>query len=125
MANEISFAKSFLALLDTKPPKISPDHVEDPRNYPGSTPHQHQHYHPLFVFSHPFDNPLRNRPPQLPATPFDLTLLPPLTTSLAEVKEKVADETGLRLEKVKVLFGKKPVADRQFWEDLEGFCSSA
>lgn len=38
MATEISFAKSFLSLLDTKPAKISPDHVEDPRTYPGSTP---------------------------------------------------------------------------------------
>lgn len=37
-ATEISFAKSFLSLLDTKPSKITSDHVEDPRNYPSTTP---------------------------------------------------------------------------------------
>lgn len=38
MATELAFAKSFLGLLDTKPSKISPDHVEDPRTYPGISP---------------------------------------------------------------------------------------
>jgi ubiquitin-like protein 4 len=38
MATEVTFAKTFLSLLDSKPPKISPDHVEDARNYPGSSP---------------------------------------------------------------------------------------
>lgn len=37
-ATEISFAKSFLGLLDAKPAKITSDHVEDPRNYPGTMP---------------------------------------------------------------------------------------
>lgn len=31
---ELAFAKSFLSSLDTKPTKISADHVEDPRSYP-------------------------------------------------------------------------------------------
>jgi len=38
MATEVSFAQSFLALLDTKPQNITADHVEDPKNYPASTP---------------------------------------------------------------------------------------
>lgn len=38
MATELAFAKSFLSLLDSKPRKLSPDHVEDPRSYPGSSP---------------------------------------------------------------------------------------
>ena len=38
MATELAFAKTFLSLLDSKPPKISPDHVEDPRSYPSITP---------------------------------------------------------------------------------------
>lgn len=32
---ELSFAKTFLTTLDSKPTKLSEDHVEDPKNYPG------------------------------------------------------------------------------------------
>jgi len=31
---ELSFAKSFLATLDSRPTRLSADHVEDPRSYP-------------------------------------------------------------------------------------------
>ena len=31
---EVSFARQFLSSLDSKPNKISADHVEDPRSYP-------------------------------------------------------------------------------------------
>lgn len=35
---EVSFAKSFLTALDSKPAKLPADYVEDPRNYPARTP---------------------------------------------------------------------------------------
>ena len=38
MATEVSFAKTFLAILDKQPQKLTPDHVEDPRNYPPTNP---------------------------------------------------------------------------------------
>lgn len=31
---EVSFAKSFLTMLDSRPIKLSGEHVEDPRSYP-------------------------------------------------------------------------------------------
>lgn len=31
---EVNFARSFLAMLDTRPIKLSGDHVEDPKSYP-------------------------------------------------------------------------------------------
>lgn len=31
---ELSFAKSFIQTLESRPSKITADHVEDPRNYP-------------------------------------------------------------------------------------------
>ena len=31
---ELTFAKSFLAMLDARPVKLSDDHVEDPQSYP-------------------------------------------------------------------------------------------
>lgn len=35
---EVSFAKSFLSALDSRPQKLSPDHVEDPKSYPARPP---------------------------------------------------------------------------------------
>lgn len=32
--SELSFAKQFLTALDSRPAKISADHVADPKNYP-------------------------------------------------------------------------------------------
>ena len=31
---ELAFAKSFLQTLDSKPTKLSADHLEDPKSYP-------------------------------------------------------------------------------------------
>lgn len=46
-------------------------------------------------------------------------------TSLAEVKEQVARETGLALGKIKLLFGKKPVGDSKVLADLLSASSSS
>lgn len=35
---EVSFAKTFLGLLDSRPQKLSADHVEDAKNYPARPP---------------------------------------------------------------------------------------
>ena len=34
---EVAFAKQFLAALDPRPVKLSPDHVQDPKEYPPRT----------------------------------------------------------------------------------------
>jgi hypothetical protein len=39
--SELTFAKSFLSLLDARPTKITADHVEDPRTYQARTPVSH------------------------------------------------------------------------------------
>lgn len=58
--------------------------------------------------------------------PFDLTLpAVPHSTSLAEVKERVANETGIPLDKIKLLHGKKPVGDTKVLKDLVGSNASA
>ncbi|KAL2127617.1 hypothetical protein VTI74DRAFT_10396 [Chaetomium olivicolor] len=145
MATEVSFAKSFLSLLDSKPSKISPDHVEDPRTYPGSTPY----ILPRLPSSKRFSKPARRgsgasttdipagaggakkNPGAEPATAvtlrsarnpaFDVALpAVPVSTSLAALKERVAEETGLPLDKIKLLFHKKPVADSKVVKDLLG-----
>ncbi|MBE3041336.1 hypothetical protein IMZ48_01875 [Candidatus Bathyarchaeota archaeon] len=35
---EVSFARAFLAALDSRPQKLSADHVEDPRSFPPGRP---------------------------------------------------------------------------------------
>lgn len=35
---EVIFARSFLSALDSRPQKLSADHVEDPKSYPARPP---------------------------------------------------------------------------------------
>ncbi|KAK4043585.1 cell-cycle control medial ring component [Parachaetomium inaequale] len=154
MATELTFAKTFLSLLDSKTPKISPDHVEDPRTYPGSSPYTL----PRTPSQKPFSKPpsttttttdatapgsatatttsaskkesdpaltITLRSPRNPA--FDLTLASGITTStsLAEIKERVAHETSIPLDKIKLLFGKKPVADSKLLREVLGLSPAA
>lgn len=166
-ATEIAFAKSFLALLDTKPTKITPDHVEDPRGYPSSSPvcpsssptilplrplpplHSPQQPPPQTNKKQytlprlPTQKPPPRRPrnpttttPTSPAPgstppfpihirslrnpPLDLTLasLPLATTSALDIKLAVADETGIPVEKIKLLLNKKPVPDTRSLREM-------
>jgi hypothetical protein len=51
--------------------------------------------------------------------PFELSLpAQPPNTSLAEIKEQAARETGLPLAKIKLLCGKKPVGDSKLLREL-------
>ncbi|KAH6622976.1 cell-cycle control medial ring component [Chaetomium tenue] len=141
MATEVLFAKTFLSHLDGRPPKISPDHIEDPRSYPGHSPYTLPRHPSQKPFSKPTttttsssssttETPSTKRNPgAAPATsvtlrsarnpPFELTLpAVALTTSLAEIKEQLAAETGIPLDKIKLLAGKKPVGDSKVLKEL-------
>ncbi|KAK3293284.1 cell-cycle control medial ring component [Chaetomium fimeti] len=154
MATEILFAKTFLSLLDGRPPKISPDHIEDPRTYPSHSPYTLPRHASQKPFSKPppattttpSDQPssttttgtttTKQNPGAAPATsvtlrsarnpPFELTLpAVALTTSLAEIKERVVAETGIPLDKIKLLVGKKPVGDSKVLKELVSSSSSS
>ncbi|KAL2149482.1 hypothetical protein VTH82DRAFT_8133 [Thermothelomyces myriococcoides] len=147
MATEVSFAKTFLTLLDTKPSKISPDHIEDPRNYPSGPPY----ILPRLRSQKPFSKPRpsgttssstnaganttssSSSSSSSPADTVDVTLRSPrnpafeislpataAATSLAELKERLADETSIPLDKIKLLHNKKPVPDTKLLRDLVG-----
>ncbi|KAK4190251.1 cell-cycle control medial ring component [Podospora australis] len=136
MATEVAFAKTFLSLLDTKPPKISPDHVEDPKNY---------HTNPILLPRprRAFSRPVRSSPSSgssgvasgsAPGSEPSVTVLarsprnPPLdivfksqsitTTSALDIKHAVAAQTGIPLAKIKVLYNKKPVGDSKTIKDV-------
>ena len=51
---ELSFAKSFLATLDGRPIKLSPDHAADPKTFEHKGPVSRTHYSPVQPLSfHP------------------------------------------------------------------------
>ncbi|KAK3343893.1 cell-cycle control medial ring component [Lasiosphaeria hispida] len=134
MATEISFAKSFLTLLDTKPSKITPDHIEDPRNYPSGTPY----ILPRLPSQPPLPKPRRPdtttsttttahpdpavtsvRVRSLRNPPLDIALPAlPLTTSALDVKTAVAAQVGADVGKLRLLYAKKVVADSKSLKDI-------
>ncbi|KAK4120811.1 hypothetical protein N657DRAFT_624402 [Parathielavia appendiculata] len=146
MATELTFAKTFLSLLDSKPSKISPDHIEDPRSYPGTSPYilpRHPSYKPFSKSTYSSQttpdtttggsssSSAKKKTPgseravkvvlRSPRNPPFEVVLPAcaLSTSLAEVKERVADQTGIEVDKIKLLHNKKPAgADSKSLKDL-------
>ncbi|ETS79520.1 hypothetical protein PFICI_09373 [Pestalotiopsis fici W106-1] len=126
---EVAFAKQFLAALDPRPVRISPDHVQDPREYPPRTayilaraPRQ---------MSKPSSTASRSAPgsersvtvtlKSLRNPPLDIKLTSqPLNTSVLDLKQKVADETSVPLDKIKLLYKKKPVVDSKVLKELLG-----
>ncbi|KAI0602180.1 cell-cycle control medial ring component-domain-containing protein [Biscogniauxia sp. FL1348] len=122
---EVSFAKTFLAALDARPVKLSPDHVEDPKTYP-----------PRSAYTLPkMPRPMSKRkattvaPGQerslsvvvksLRNPPLDLKLSSQTpNTSLLDVKTSVSRETGIPVDKLKMLYNKKPVPDSKVLKDL-------
>ncbi|KAK0626147.1 cell-cycle control medial ring component-domain-containing protein [Immersiella caudata] len=130
-ASEIAFAKSFLSLLDTKPTKISADHVEDATKYPATTPH--------ILPPTPSQPPLRRSKPSTTSTPGSAPSItvhvrslrnPPLditlpaqtigTTSTLDIKTSVSEQTGIPTDKLKLLYNKKPVGDSKTLKDVLG-----
>ncbi|OIW27464.1 hypothetical protein CONLIGDRAFT_645732 [Coniochaeta ligniaria NRRL 30616] len=126
---EVSFARTFLSALDSKPAKISADHVEDPRSYPSRPPYI------LPRQQKPFNPPTASPPSSIPGSEPSLTVTlkslrnPPLdlrlasqppTASVLDIKHAVAQRTGLPLDKMRLLVRKKPVADSKILRDLLG-----
>ncbi|KAH8907213.1 hypothetical protein BR93DRAFT_686399 [Coniochaeta sp. PMI_546] len=127
---EVSFARTFLSTLDSKPTKIPADHVEDPRTYPSRPPYiLPRQQKPFLPASHSSSSPSSSIPgsePSLTVTlkslrnpPLDLRLTSqPPTTSVLDIKNAVSQKTGLPLDKMRLLVRKKPVADSKILKEL-------
>ncbi|CAD6453436.1 f48870f1-e50a-4415-a70f-abb1a2396cc8 [Sclerotinia trifoliorum] len=122
---ELIFAKSFIQTLESRPFKITADHVEDPKNYPsrGATilpkmrkpPAKRQKLAPgqersIYVSLKSSRNP-----------PLDVTLsaLSP-NTSILNLKESLSEKEGIPVEKLRILYNKKPVGDAKVLKDVIG-----
>ncbi|KAL7624415.1 hypothetical protein AAE478_005979 [Parahypoxylon ruwenzoriense] len=122
---EVSFARSFLTALDSRPVKLSPDHVEDPKTYAARS-----------AYTLPkMPNPLSKRKTLAPGQERSLSVVvkslrnPPLdirlssqtpSTSVLDIKNAVSQESGVPVDKMKLLHKKKPVPDSKALKDLVG-----
>lgn len=122
---EAAFAKTFLSSLDSRPIKLSADHVEDPKTFPARSPYI------LLRMPKAMSKLTRLAPGQersvtvllesLRNPPLDIKLsLQPLNTSLLDIKTKVASQTRIPVDKIKVLYNKRPLADSKILRDVLG-----
>ncbi|QYT01391.1 Ubiquitin-like domain-containing protein [Trichoderma simmonsii] len=121
---EVAFAKTFLTSLDSRPIKLSPDHIEDPKTFPPRPPYI------LPRMPTPMSKPQSRLPPgsersisitlkSLRNPPLDITLpATPLSTSILDVKAAVSAQTRIPVEKMKLLLNKRPVADTKVLKEL-------
>ncbi|KAF3071018.1 hypothetical protein GL218_00701 [Daldinia childiae] len=124
---EVSFARSFLAALDARPIKLSSEHVEDPKSYAARGAY--------ILPKMPKVMSKRKASTVAPGQERSLTVLvkslrnPPLdiklssqtpNTSVLDIKTAVSQDTGIPIEKMKLLHKKKPIADSKVLKDLAG-----
>jgi hypothetical protein len=140
---EVSFAKTFLGTLQSKPAKLSADHVEDPKTYPSRAPVSRQRRrshsaHSRLIVTLKYilprmPNQMSKRVHLAPGQersvtvsvkslrnpPLDVKLSSqPLGTSILDIKAAVSSQARIPLEKLKVLHNKKPVPDSKVLKDL-------
>ncbi|CRJ95914.1 hypothetical protein BN1708_002078 [Verticillium longisporum] len=121
---EVVFARQFLSTLDSKPIKLSADHVEDPKNFPARPPYV------LPKMPKAFSKPAAPLAPgqersvtvvlkSLRNPPIDVKLTSqPLNTSVLDLKARVAETARVPADKLRLLHRKKPVPDSKILKDL-------
>ncbi|KAI1381460.1 cell-cycle control medial ring component-domain-containing protein [Hypoxylon crocopeplum] len=124
---EVSFAKSFLAALDSRPVKLSPDHVEDPKTYAARSAYVLPKMpKPMSKRKSTAVAPGQERGLTVVVTslrnpPLDIKLLSQTpNTSVLDIKSAVSQDTGIPVEKMKLLHKKKPIPDSKVLKDLVG-----
>ncbi|KAK2624206.1 hypothetical protein QTJ16_006156 [Diplocarpon rosae] len=122
---ELSFAQTFLTTLDSKPNKITADHVEDPKTYPARSayilPKMQRPMLKKMKLSPGTERSLSVNLKSLRNPPLDITLASqPLSTSVLNLKETLSAQTSIPVSKLRLLFNKKPTPDSKVLKDLVG-----
>ncbi|KAJ6441947.1 ubiquitin supergroup [Purpureocillium lavendulum] len=145
---EVAFARTFLSSLDSRPVKLSPDHVEDPKNFPARPPVRQPHLsckgdatrfsaianetqYILPRMPHAMSQPKSLAPGQersitvtlksLRNPPLDIKLTSqPLATSLLDIKTAVSGQTRIPFDKMKILYNKRPLTDSKVLKEIIG-----
>ncbi|KAL7937471.1 cell-cycle control medial ring component domain-containing protein [Trichoderma chlorosporum] len=121
---EVAFAKTFLTSLDSRPIKLSPDHIEDPRTFPARPPYILPRM--PTAMSKPSSRLAPGQERSISVTlkslrnpPLDISLAAlPLSTSVLDVKAAVSAQTRIPVDKMKLLLNKRPVADTKVLKEL-------
>ncbi|UKZ80511.1 hypothetical protein TrVFT333_008272 [Trichoderma virens FT-333] len=122
---EVVFAKTFLTSLDSRPIKLSPDHIEDPKTFPPRPPvlhpppHANRHVQTNLPPPPGQERSISITLKSLRNPPLDITLPAlPLSTSVLDVKAAVNAQTRIPVDKMKLLLNKRPVADTKVLKEL-------
>ncbi|KAF2637884.1 hypothetical protein P280DRAFT_406367 [Massarina eburnea CBS 473.64] len=131
--SETTFCKAFLSALDSRPVKLSSDHIADARQYPSGAiftlPRLPHPPHP----QRPSASPSASEP-TTSASSLTITLKPmkpthptvplpdivPTKTSIYDLKTSYSASTSLPASKIKILYKKKPVADSKTVAEVIG-----
>ncbi|KAK1998364.1 hypothetical protein LX36DRAFT_656636 [Colletotrichum falcatum] len=120
---EVVFARQFLATLESRPAKLSADHMEDPKSFPARPPYI------LPKMPKPMSKSTSLAPGQdrsinvvlksLRNPPLDIKLSSQtLNTSILDIKTAVETQSRIPVDKMKLLYNKKPVPDSKVLKDL-------
>ncbi|KAJ3513640.1 hypothetical protein NM208_g15157 [Fusarium decemcellulare] len=123
--SETAFAQTFLGSLESRPIRLSADHVEDPKTFPARPPYI------IPRMSKTMSKPTKLAPGSERSVTVSLKSLrnPPLSikltsqlldTSILDIKSTVEKQTRIPVAKIKLLHNKKPVPDSKILKDILG-----
>jgi len=129
--SELVFARQFLSALDSRPIKLSSDHISDPRQLPSQVAYTIPKYANAPAKrkrDDATDTSNSDAPPELSITlknmkspPHSLTLdSQSLSSSVFDLKQAYGSAFSLPVDKIKLLHGKKPIADSKTLKDVLG-----
>ncbi|KAF2263875.1 hypothetical protein CC78DRAFT_464777 [Lojkania enalia] len=133
--SELQFCRQFLSALDSRPVKLSSDHIADARQYPAQAaftlprlphpPHPQRPNPKSTLSASAADNaaqtisvtlkPMKSTSPTVPLSSID-----PSKTSIFDLKSSYASNSGLPAAKIKILYKKKPAVDSKTVAEVIG-----